>query len=75
MRKAVQAKFDQYEDLRQKLLSTGDAILEEENPRDPFWGIGKDKNGNKGQNQLGLMLMQIREDYKKQEKKETAKED
>lgn len=51
------AKFEQHEDLRRKLLDTGEASLVEESSTDPFWGIGK---SGKGQNMLGKLLMQIR---------------
>ncbi|PVF95498.1 DUF1768-domain-containing protein [Serendipita vermifera] len=50
-------KFTQHDSLRQKLLSTEDAILIEDSPTDPFWGIGAD---GKGANNLGRALMDIR---------------
>ena len=57
MEKAVMAKFSQNEKLRALLISTGDAEIVEDSPRDSFWGIGKDGNG---QNMLGKILMKIR---------------
>jgi ribA/ribD-fused uncharacterized protein len=59
MREAVAAKFAQNEDLRQRLLATGDAQLVEKLPRfaDAFWGV----NGKgEGENQLGRILMDVR---------------
>ena len=57
MRKAVEAKFSQNEDLKEKLLETGNRNLVEASPTDTFWGIGKSK---KGQNMLGKLLMELR---------------
>ncbi len=45
--------------LRNLLLKTGTAELVEDSPFDSFWGIGHD---GKGQNMLGRLLMQIREE-------------
>lgn len=51
-------KFTRHEDLKEKLLSTGNRHLEESNWwRDIYWGT---YNG-KGRNQLGITLMKIRE--------------
>lgn len=53
------AKFTQNEDIKQKLINTGDAILIEGNDwGDTTWGMV----GNKGQNKLGKILMRIREE-------------
>lgn len=47
--------------LKDKLLSTGDKYLEETNYwGDTFWGVSK----NKGNNNLGKLLMKVREFYK-----------
>lgn len=62
------AKFSQNPPLRQYLLSTGDKILVEASPRDTVWGIGMSKEDKdaicparwKGQNLLGLALMEVR---------------
>lgn len=59
MYKAVKAKFLQYENLRNLLLSTGDAEIVEHTKSDPYWGDGG--NGS-GQNKLGKILMQIRQE-------------
>ena len=63
------AKFSQNEDLKEKLLATGDKVLAECAVKDLVWGIGlsmTDPNrheiskGN-GQNLLGFTLMKVRE--------------
>jgi hypothetical protein len=57
MKNLLHQKFHKHEDLKQRLIDTKDAILEEGNDwGDTFWGI---VNG-KGQNLLGKLLMQIR---------------
>lgn len=61
MREAVRAKFTQNENLREILLSTGDAILVEHTENDNYWGDGG--NGS-GKNMLGKILMEIREELK-----------
>ena len=56
------AKFSQNEDLREKLLATGDQHLEEGNTwGDKIWGTVK----GKGQNNLGKILMRVREELRK----------
>jgi ribA/ribD-fused uncharacterized protein len=57
MRKGLKAKFTSHADLKEKLLSTGDALIEEESPSDSFWGIGAD---GKGENWSGKLLMELR---------------
>lgn len=54
----VMDKFTRHEDLKQLLLSTGDAIIVEDSPIDWYWGRGKDHTG---QNKLGKTLMVARE--------------
>jgi hypothetical protein len=71
MYEACFAKF-QAEDMRQRLLNTGDAVLVEASPYDKIWGIGllkTDKNARnpqrwKGLNLLGKVLMKIRQDVR-----------
>lgn len=58
MREAVIAKFTQRKDLKEILLSTGDAILVEHTENDSYWGDGG--NGT-GKNMLGKILMEVRE--------------
>ncbi|CAI2166932.1 9415_t:CDS:2 [Funneliformis geosporum] len=47
MRTALRAKFTQHQKLKQKLLSTKDAKLEEESPTDSYWGTATRKDGRK----------------------------
>ncbi|KAF8123114.1 DUF1768-domain-containing protein [Boletus edulis] len=61
METAVKLKFTQHRDLKQMLLDTGDAELLEDSPRDWFWGIGADGTGN---NELGKMLMRLRDELR-----------
>jgi ribA/ribD-fused uncharacterized protein len=60
MRAVLRAKFSQHEDLRELLLSTGESRLVESgtvnNAVNRTWG---EVNG-KGQNMLGVMLMELR---------------
>ena len=63
------AKFSQNTELKEYLLSTGDALLVEASPKDRIWGIGLDaamaarmpEKDWPGQNLLGKALMQVRE--------------
>jgi ribA/ribD-fused uncharacterized protein len=57
MRTAVRAKFEQHEELRALLLSTGDAELVEHTAGDDYWGDGGDGHGK---NMLGRILMEVR---------------
>lgn len=56
---AVRAKFTQHKDLKELLLSTGDAKIIEHTVKDNYWGDGG--NGN-GKNMLGKILMKIRKE-------------
>ncbi|MBD2094180.1 NADAR family protein [Trichocoleus sp. FACHB-591] len=58
MRKAVLQKFKTHADIRDILLSTGNEVLVENSPVDYYWGCGKDGSGK---NQLGQILMAVRE--------------
>lgn len=64
MRGVLRAKFTQHEDLRELLLSTGDARLVEsaktDNPVNRLWG---EVNG-KGKNMLGVLLMDLRSELR-----------
>lgn len=65
-------KFSQHEDLKQRLLATGNKILAEASPYDLIWGIGfsakddlaLDQKNWKGQNLLGQVLMSVRKALK-----------
>ena len=65
MREAVYAKFIQHEELRQKLLATGDAVLVEHTENDRYWADGG--TVGKGVNMLGKILMEVREKLRKAE--------
>ena len=62
MRECVRAKFDQNDEIRAVLLSTGDERLAEASPFDSFWGVGRNKQGK---NMLGVLLMELRADLLK----------
>lgn len=57
MTECVRAKFDQNADCAALLLSTGEKGLQEANPFDYCWGIGR---SGTGKNQLGKILMAVR---------------
>ena len=59
MRRCVFEKFAQNSELRDILLSTGDAELIEKTTGDYFWGCGRDGSGA---NMLGVILMEVRAD-------------
>ena len=58
MEAGLYLKFTQHDVLKALLLSTGTRKLVEDSPRDDFWGIGKRGDGR---NELGKVLMRIRE--------------
>lgn len=63
MYRIVLAKFTQHEYLKNYLIATGDAYLEEGNTwGDKIWGT---VNG-KGENKLGKILMRVRRELKEQ---------
>ena len=57
MREALFAKFTQHDELRELLLSTGDAKIIEHTVNDSYWGDGGDGTGK---NMLGQLLMATR---------------
>jgi ribA/ribD-fused uncharacterized protein len=61
MRTAVRAKFNQHDNLRELLFSTGDAKLVEHTERDDYWGDGGD---GQGKNMLGRILMEVRSELR-----------
>ncbi len=74
MKQVLIAKFTQHDDLRELLLSTGTATLIEagrvDNAVNRFWG---QVNG-RGQNQLGLLLMEVREELRKSQRADRSTE-
>ncbi|BAY34356.1 hypothetical protein NIES2107_62610 [Nostoc carneum NIES-2107] len=62
MREAVLKKFLTHTEIRDILLNTGNEIIVEDSPNDYFWGCGKNKTG---ENQLGKVLMSVREEIRK----------
>jgi ribA/ribD-fused uncharacterized protein len=66
MRAVLRSKFDQHDDLRELLLSTGEARLVEagtvNNAVNRLWG----EVDGKGENMLGVMLMELRTAYAEQ---------
>ncbi|WP_082845409.1 NADAR family protein [Paraburkholderia caribensis] len=62
MKRVLTAKYSQHDDLRKLLLGTGDAVLIEtatvDNAVNRLWG---EVNG-KGQNKLGQLLMEVRDE-------------
>ena len=66
MREVVYEKFVQNLVLADKLVATGDALLEEGNNwGDKTWGISPAGSGQ-GSNMLGLILMSIRDEIKQE---------
>lgn len=64
MLEALRAKFSQNEELKKILLNTGDAVLVEHTRNDKYWGDGGDGSG---QNMLGKLLMEVREELRNEE--------
>lgn len=62
MHDIVLAKFQQNEDIRRELLATGNKQIAEHTSNDSFWGDALDGSG---QNWLGRILMQVREELRK----------
>jgi len=62
MEKLVRQKFTKHQALKEKLLATGDATLQEGNTwKDAFWGTYR----GHGQNHLGKILMKVRSELQK----------
>ncbi len=57
MVKAVNAKIDQYLEVKEILLSTGNCFLIEHTTNDSYWADGGDGSGK---NMLGVILMELR---------------
>ena len=62
MRKGLRAKFDQNPELKIELITTYPQELQEGNKwNDSYWGI--DLETGKGENHLGKLLMELREEF------------
>lgn len=63
METGLRQKFEQHPELKEKLLATGDAHLEEGNTwGDKFWGVCY----GEGKNKLGYLLMKLRAEYQEE---------
>lgn len=73
MRAVLRAKFEQHADLKDLLLETGDARLVEagtvNNAVNRLWG----EVDGKGENTLGVMLMELRSEYARTKKRRTPR--
>jgi N-glycosidase YbiA len=58
---AVLTKFLTHLNIQAILLKTGEEFLIEDSPTDYYWGCGVDRTG---QNQLGLILMDVRREIR-----------
>lgn len=67
MRKALRAKFTQHAGLKKLLLGTGTSELVEASDKDAYWGDPSRsvRGGLKGQNMLGVVLMELRTELRK----------
>jgi ribA/ribD-fused uncharacterized protein len=65
----LRAKFAQHADIREMLLSTGDAEIVEHTSKGRYWGDGGDGSGA---NMLGRLLMQLRDEFRRSVAASTA---
>jgi len=80
MRQILRAKFSQNPDARKKLLDTADKTIANADPRDNYWGIGtsatttiaKNPSKWKGENKLGKLLMELREELRAEDEADEA---
>jgi DNA-directed RNA polymerase II subunit RPB2 len=64
MLKALREKFsDRHPKLKQMLLETNEALIQDISPLDNYWGVGKKGTG---QNKLGKLLMTVRDELRLQ---------
>ena len=67
MEELLRIKFSD-EFLKQQLLSTGEELIEGNYWHDNFWvSCSCEKCGNRGQNNLGKLLMKLRSEYRNSE--------
>lgn len=72
MKRGVRAKFVQHPEIQKQLIETGNKQIGDADARDLFWGIGTSENTDKskypekwkGQNQLGKIMMALRDEFK-----------
>ncbi len=62
MEKLLRLKIEQNPYVKQKLLQTKGYLICEDSPKDNFWGIGPNRDG---QNELGKLWMKLRDEIKK----------
>ena len=62
MFEGLRHKFTQSQDLKDKILGTGNRKLIEHTDRDKYWGDG---GNGEGQNRLGIILMKVRDELRK----------
>lgn len=63
MEELLRLKLEQNPYVKRKLLQTKDYEICEDSPKDSFWGIGPNRNG---QNQLGKIWMKLRDELKRE---------
>lgn len=68
MRLCLRLKFEQHSPIKVRLIRTDGHILIEDvgkrnKPNDLFWGMKNTPNGWIGKNQLGILLMELRDGY------------
>ncbi len=59
MKDIVRCKLVQHKYVQEKLLDTGNELIVEDSPVDPYWGWGPDRQGR---NELGKIWMELREE-------------
>lgn len=63
MEELLRLKLEQNPYVKHKLLQTKDYMICEDSPKDDFWGIGENRDG---QNQLGRLWMKLRDELIKE---------
>lgn len=63
MKRALIAKFTQHEYLKKLLINTGNRMIYQRCKIDKYWGDGG--GPCKGENMLGILLMEVRDEIKK----------
>ncbi len=62
MEQLLRLKLEQNPYVKRKLLQTKNYMICEDSPKDAFWGIGPNRDG---QNQLGKLWMKLRDELMK----------